>query len=139
MATPGSIKLRPNVDVESDIENVIVHYPPLMNDRHHIHYSVQDGVATLSGHVKTPITRQYLLARVAEIPGVTSTSADQLYDDESIRLDVGRFIPPGMVGTVEYGRVILAGDVPSGTNIEDVMAQISQLPGVDKVIKAYKG
>src|SRR5579871_1189944 len=88
---------RPDVDIEEDITNLVAHYPPLQADRHHFRYDVSDGVVTLSGHVKSVISRRYLVDRVTQSRGVRSVDSKGLYTEEGIRLEAGRRIPAGVL------------------------------------------
>jgi osmotically-inducible protein OsmY len=126
--------MRPDVDIENEIEDIIVHYPPLNADRHHIHLDVRNGVVSITGHTRTPINRRYLLDAIAPVEGIKSTRADRFYDEETIRLEAGRMLPPGLIVNTRYGTLILSGKVPAGTMVEDVVARASRIPGVERVI-----
>jgi|FLYN01.1.fsa_nt_gi osmotically-inducible protein OsmY len=131
--------LRPDIDIIEDIEDLIAHYPPTMRDRHHIHIGAQAGAVTVSGYVKSPNTRSFLLENIPLVIGVRSVHADELYDDESIRLDVGKLIEPGvMFANVEYGTVVLSGRLPPGKTAEEYVRQVAQVPGVRRVVTAFK-
>ncbi len=138
-ATMVQAAVRPDVDIIEDIEDRIAHYPPTMRDRRHIQVSSQGGLVTLKGNVKTPNTRSVLLETLPQVEGVKEVSADELYDDESIRLDVGRMIEPGvMFANIEYGVVVLSGRLPSGKSAEEIVRQVAQVPGVRRVVTAFK-
>jgi osmotically-inducible protein OsmY len=137
MAHISTHPVRPNEDIEADIENIIVHYPPLMNDRRYIQVKAEDGIVSLSGHVKTPMNRDYLISHVSQVEGVKSVNADGLFDDETLRLEVGKFIPFGVFARVEYGRVVLSGTLPKDTTAETIVQNILlKIPGVQKVVTA---
>lgn len=130
---------RPDIDIIEEIEDLMAHYPPTMRDRHHIQVSAQDGMVTLKGYVMSPNTRAFLLENVPQVEGVRSVNADELYDDESIRLDVGRLIEPGiMFARIEYGTVVLSGRVPAGKTAEEFVRQVAQVTGVRRVVTAFK-
>jgi osmotically-inducible protein OsmY len=131
--------VRPDVDIIEAIEDRIAHYPPATRDRHHIQVSSQGGLVTLKGNVKSPNTRSVLLETLPQVEGVKSVNADELYDDESIRLDVGRLIESGvMFANIEYGVVVLSGRLPSGKSAEEIVRQVAQVPGVRRVVTAFK-
>lgn len=138
MAQSPTLKTRPDEDIEGDIEDIVAHYPPLANDRHYIKFSANKSVVTLSGHVKTSMNRDYLIANVNRVSGVSQVSAEGLYEDESIRLEVGRFIPFGVFARVEYGRVVLSGSVPQGASIDQLVGNILKISGVEKVVTTFK-
>ena len=130
---------RPDVDIIEDIEDLIVHYPPTMRDRHYFHVTSQNGHVTVRGHVKSPITRSILLEILPQVEGVIAVNADELYDDESIRLDVGRLVEPGvMFANVQYGVVVLSGRVPPDMQVDRLKSEVSKTPGVRQVITAFK-
>jgi osmotically-inducible protein OsmY len=128
---------RPDVDVVEDIHNLIVNYPPAAHDRHHVQVSVQAGIVTLSGYVTTPITRSYLLQHIKEVEGVRDIHHENFYDDESIRLSIGRIVPTGVQVVVVYGGVILAGKLPQGVSEGQLETKVSAVPGVHKVVLAF--
>lgn len=128
---------RPDVDIEEDIHNLIAHYPPLQADRHQLHIEAHDGAVTLSGHVRSLINRRYLVDRVREIAGVSTVNADQLYCEETIRIESGRPIPNGVIANAVYGTVILTGTLPQGTSAEDVVKDVALIPGVVRVVTKF--
>lgn len=128
---------RQDMDISEDIQTVIAHYPPLTADRHHVRVHVQSGVVILEGHVKTPITRLYLVERVAMLDGVRGVSADGLYDDETIRLEVGHCLPDGVLANPAYGVLVLNGDLPEGMTEVEVAQLAASVPGVSKVVTHF--
>lgn len=135
MASP--VTTRPDVDIEEDIQRIMRTYPPLSHDSHRIQVQVQDGSVTISGYVKALQTARYLRNRIATTPGVRAVNADALFDDESIRLQVGRVIPVGVYVNPEYGAVILSGKPPSDVSVEDLVKKVALVPGVHRVITSF--
>ena len=99
--------------------------------------TVKNGDVTLSGHVKSPMTRRILVSRFKNVPGVRSVNADELYDDETIRLTAGKMVPPGALVTSDYGMLILAG-TPEKESAEQMIPKLAQIPGVKRVINTIK-
>lgn len=129
---------RPDIDIQADIERNMLNYPPLAKDRHSVRIQVNDGIVKLIGHVQTPNTRQFFLNAVPTVEGVVSVDGSDLFDDESIRLEVGRLLPVGLnVGRSQYGNVVLVGRLPDGANADEVKAKVRQVPGVRQVIAAF--
>lgn len=124
---------RPDVDIEEDIRDLIAHYPPLQADRHHLDIAVHDGTVELFGHVKSLVTRRYLVDRVAQLAGVYTVDSDRLYSEETIRLEAGQRIPNGVIANVVYEVVILTGQPPAGTSVDDIVRELSLIPGVEQV------
>lgn len=134
MADAQASTTRLDMDILADIQLWIYTYPPLSHDRRHIHVSVEDGVAHVSGNIKTPITRDYLHKHIREVPGVRQIEDANLYDDDSIRLGLGNIVPPGALANPEWGMVVLSGKLPSGETLEALVGQIGQIAGVHKVV-----
>jgi osmotically-inducible protein OsmY len=119
-----------------DIRRIIINYPPLANDRHHINYDVKDGVITLSGYVRTQPNVTYLMSQLQQIEGLVGLVTDHLYTDESLRFEIGRVIPFGVQVRVEYGNVILAGRPVDAVDVQAVLQIVSQVAGVRRVVNA---
>ena len=137
MSEAKVIMARPDVDIEEAIDDLIAHYPPLAHDRRRIQCRVKNGVVTLSGHVMARITHRYLEEQLPAIDGVKSVKSDKLYDDETIRLEVGKLIAPGVQVRVEYGAVILAGRLPGDVDAGKLVRQVKKIPGVDQVLTNF--
>src|SRR5687767_15020665 len=111
MSDVQALATRPDVDILSDVQTMIYRYPPLNQDRHHLETAVENGRLILSGYVKTWNTRRYLETAAPELRGVTSVDLSHLFDDDSIRLEIGKVIPVGVIANIEYGTVVLTGRV----------------------------
>jgi osmotically-inducible protein OsmY len=129
---------RPDVDIAEDIRALILSYPPLVNDRRHIAVNVEQGEVSVAGYVKSPMTRRYLMDIIPTVDGVRAVDSDGLYDDEMVRLEVARIIPSGVQVVVEYGAVVLAGQLPEGTSEEALAQQAANVQGVRKVVTSFK-
>ncbi len=128
---------RPDLDIQEDIHRLMTDYPPLSHDKHRVHITVDNGLVTISGYTKAPPTRNYLVRSVSQVEGVKSVDSADLYDDETIRLDVARVAPMGVFVNVEYGALILAGGVPEGTTVEELVRQVGRVPGVHRVVTTF--
>ena len=127
--------IRPDIDIEADVEDIIARYPPLTSDRHHIHVKADSGVVFISGNTTTPINRRYLVDRVLLIAGVREVNAEKLFDDASISLEAGQVIPQGVIANSYYGAVVLSGKAPADP---DAVAQrLVQIPGVVRVVTMF--
>lgn len=134
-----NIKQRPDTAIVEDIRRIIQNYPPAVNDRRKIHYTVQGGVVTLSGYVRSYPTYAYICDNIAQMPGVVSLNADKFYNDEGMRWEVGSVVPTGVQVRVEYGVVILTGALPESANVADVVRQVGLVAGVHRVLTAFVG
>jgi hypothetical protein len=132
-----AVATRPDVDIDFDLQQIIKNYPPLNNDRHHLELVVSNGDVIVRGHIKTPMTRRVLASRFRNVSGVRSVNCDLLYDDETIRQTAGKIIPPGALMTSDYGILVLAGTLDEELGAK-VVPQLEKIPGVKKVITAYK-
>ena len=137
MAT-DTTRTRQDMDILDAVHTLITKYPPLTADRHRLHVGVDAGVVHIEGHVKTPITRQYLVERVAGLPGVRGVSIEGLYDDETIRLELGARLPDGVLVNPSYGVVVLSGVLPDGWNEMDAARHAATVPGVVKVVTLFQ-
>ncbi|MBL8131286.1 MAG: BON domain-containing protein [Anaerolineae bacterium] len=134
MTEPAVVVQRPDIDIHNEIVSIITQYPPTAADRFHIHVSVQEGVVVLSGHVLTPINRRYLINQIPKVVGVQSVDGTQLFDDETIRLEVGRRLPKGLVANVRRGTVTLSGALPGEEPMQGIAALVASVPGVVRIV-----
>jgi len=126
-----------DVDIQAAIQHEMRAYAPLMHDRHRVHITVEDGVIHLSGYVKSAPTYRYLLSHINTFKGVQGVVVEEFYNDEAIRLDVGQAVPTGIFVNVEYGAVILSGDLPEGEDVEQLVRKVGLVPGVHRVLTAF--
>lgn len=129
--------IRPDIDIEEEIHDLMMTYPPLAHDRHRLHIDVQNGGVIVKGYLKALPTLEYLLNRIEQVEGVKSIESSQLYNDETIRLQVGRVIPPGVFANLEYGAVILSGKLPEGITTEALVRNVGHVAGVHRVITSF--
>ncbi len=129
---------RPDVDIEADIQDVIAHYPPLQSDWHQLHINVTGGVVALSGHTRSKVSRTYLIERVQALRGVTAVTREELYDEDTIRREVGQRTPTGVFANARYGTVILTGSLPEGVDATQVVNDVAQVAGVQQVVTKFE-
>ena len=125
--------VRSDADIEEEIDRIITRYPPLVHDRHFIDISVQQGVVTISGYVRTGITGAHLVNAIQAMPDVRSVKTSQFYSDDKIRLDVGQRIPAGIFSNVDRGVVILTGHLPEGSTEKKLVTAVGEIAGVRAV------
>ncbi len=136
--TQNSYDARPDMDIEEEIHGIIAHYPPLQQDRHYFDIDVEDGIVIPHGHVKSLISRRYLLNRALTVRGVRSLNDERLYTEETIRLEAGQRIPAGVIANVSYGTVILTGTLPESASEEELARQLAAVPGVERVVTKFE-
>jgi len=133
----NTIITRPDEDILDDIHSLFTTYPPLQHDRHAVSIRVERGVVTLEGHIKAMPTYRYLQANLPKVKGIRHINADRLYEDETIRREVGKVIPVGMQVRVEYGVVILTGKLPEDMTVEDVVKHVALVNGVQRILTTF--
>lgn len=126
---------RPDIDIEGDVIEVIVRYPPLAADRHYIRTRVENGVVYLSGNTTTSINQRYLTDRARAIPGVVDVDDSALFDDPRLVLEIGSLIPEGVIANAYYGSIVLSGREPE--DVDAVALSIAQVPGVVRVVTMF--
>jgi osmotically-inducible protein OsmY len=129
---------RPDVDIEQDVNRVFNKYPPLAHDRSRMTVTIEDGVVTASGHVKTAQARDVFVREVKKIEGVKAVHTDKLYNDDSLRIETGQVTPFGVYTSVSYGAVVLTGTVPEGKTADEIVAAVKKIDGVRKVITNFR-
>ncbi|MFW5692049.1 MAG: BON domain-containing protein [Chloroflexota bacterium] len=128
---------RSDAQIEAEVQRVLHSYPPLVHDRHRLTITVNDGMLKVSGYVKSVPTYHYLRENLTRIEGVREVDANELYDDENIRRDVGQVVPYGVQVIVEYGAVILAGQLNEDAAVEDLVRKVALVPGVHRVLTTF--
>lgn len=138
MAEPKTApSTRPELDILSDAKNLIASYPPTMHDRHYIDVKLNDGVLIVSGHVMSGVTRQELIKRLQTVRGIEKLDVRHLYDDGTVRINVSKLLPAGVSMTVRYGAVTMLGTLPETTSEEELVKQISAVPGVTRIVTQF--
>lgn len=120
------------------VDNIILRYPPLTHDRNHLRIDVHDGVATIGGHVRSVNTYDYFLQALKSVGGLKDVNTTYLHVDEAIRLGLGRVMPVGVIANVEYGTVVLSGEPPAGSTVDEIVAKAGSVPGVRRVVIAFR-
>lgn len=124
---------RPAEDIAADIASLVRAFPPLVQSRHWFAYTVAAGVVTITGHIKSPVAERVLLDNVPDIPGVLEVDTTALYNDDDLRRDVGKVLPPGVWSAVNFGAVALTGSLPAGVDADTVVKTVLAVPGVRTV------
>jgi hypothetical protein len=130
--------VRPDVDIYAEIQDVIVHYPPLAHDRAHIQIEVKGGHVVVSGNMKSQPAYEYFLNRLPTISGVQSVDSTRLYHDDEIKRSVARLTPPGVFVNIEYGLLKLTGTLPEDISAEEVVKRVSTVPGIHRIVTVFK-
>ncbi len=130
--------VRPALDIEVDLQDLVAHYPPAAHDQHHFEFTIHEGVVTLTGNVKSRVTQQFLLDKVPEIAGVKEVQAEALANDDDLRLQISQLTPIGIFVNVEYGIVKLTGRLEADTDVNALMNRIiSSVTGIKRIYTAF--
>jgi hypothetical protein len=122
----------PAEDIAEAIRKFIRTYDPLKQARDYIHFQVSpDGKVTLQGHVRSIQAKRVLEDNIPDIEGVTGLDSAQFYDDETLRLSVGKHIPNGVIARANLGILVLA--VPEGIDGAALADSLAKLPGIRQV------
>ena len=109
------------------------------DDRRALKVEVVDGVAHLSGNVRTPRTAILVRETAASVPGIDSVR-DAVADDLQLETEIGRALDAA--GLFRHGRiyaraalgvVTLDGFVSAEAVISDILKVVSSVPGVRSI------
>lgn len=131
MTTPTQTETRPDIDIAEDIRSFLRDFDPVKQSRQFFAADVSNGVVTLVGNVRARVARRVLVDYIAEeIDGVQKVIADELYDDEHLRLTLGHVLPRGVQVHVNYGSVVVSGTLPAGIEPDDIVEKVKSVSGV---------
>jgi hypothetical protein len=123
-------------DVFSD-EGIIEDIHHLIRDtygarmsREHFHVRVQDGVVIVSGHLASTVGHEMLIENLAAIDGVIAVDDEKLYNDPDLRLEISQLLPRGLRVLVNHGAVALSGRPSPDADLQALIGQIGEIPGV---------
>jgi osmotically-inducible protein OsmY len=115
------------------IHDFVRSYDPLTAAREHLDFQVQNGVVRVTGHVQGARQKRVLLDNLPDLHGVVAVDDSGLYDDDSILSTVGVLLPRGVRARVSYGDVTLIGTAPADAKINELVIDVSEVPGVLEV------
>jgi hypothetical protein len=117
-------------DILEDIHNLVRSYKPLITSRGHFYYRVQTGVVTVWGNIKSRSAHQLFAKNLPDVDGVIAVDDSKLYNDETLRLEIGKLLPMGIRTRIHNGLVTLTGQLPADTNADDIKGELVTVPGV---------
>jgi hypothetical protein len=117
-------------DILEDIHNLVRSYKPLITSRGYFHYRVQTGVVTVWGNIKSRSAHQLFTKNLPDVDGVIAVDDSKLYDDETLRLQIGNLLPMGIRVRIHNGLVTLTGRLPDGMSTDDLKGKLVTVPGV---------
>lgn len=110
------------------------------DDKRFIHADIVEGVLTLSGNVRVPHTRDYVIALAKRAHGIVDIR-NEIHDDFAIEAELGLAI--SQAGLANMGKVYMRsslgevgvdGSVTSQRAAEDVVRAIARVSGVRNVV-----
>lgn len=130
--------LRSDMDILEDLHNLIYTYPPASHDREYFHVTVQDGVAKVSGHLRSIVVNHWMRGTLPQVEGLRALDLDALYNDDDLRLQVGQLVPPGVFVNVNHGAVTLTGRLPREVTDVEVVQRVATVKGVTRIGTLFK-
>jgi osmotically-inducible protein OsmY len=132
---------RPDSELAAAVRDALAAHRYLTSDdRRALNVAVVDGVAHLSGNVRTPQAKAYVHDAGASVRGVGAL-VDTVVDDGRLEIDVGRALDAA--GLFRHGRIYvrsalgdltLGGSVRAEAAIADIVKAASAVPGVRSVV-----
>lgn len=129
-ATQTTVIPHTDEDIHEAIHDFVRSYKPLITSRNHFHYRVHSGVVTVWGNIKSRSAYQLFIKNLPDVDGVIAVETSKLYDDETLRLQIGKLLPMGVRVRVTHGLVTLTGQLPEGTSADDIKGELVTMPGV---------
>lgn len=119
--------------IAGNIRTLLRSYDPLKASRDTLDFAVMNGVVRFSGYVNNKRSYRVLMDNVPDIPGVVAVDDTHLYDDETLTYEIGEVLPLGLRVRAEGGEVFLMGRVPSDVDVQELILDIAEVPGVARV------
>jgi osmotically-inducible protein OsmY len=136
MAETTSIE-RTDEDILQDLHQMIRSYKPLIASRPYFRYSVHNNVVKVEGNIKSGFARQIFSESIPDLPGVMAVDDSELYDDEALRLALGKLLPVGVRVRIDHGHVILTGRLAPDIDADALKAMVGEVPGVREVLTDF--
>lgn len=102
--------------------------------------AMPDGKVEISGHVRSGLIKDGVLATLRRVPGV-SEIVDRLYSDQELEVAVAwalaevKKLPPGAVSIHGHlGQITLLGRLPDESLRSPVVEAAGSVPGVDRIV-----
>ncbi len=120
-------------DILHDLNRLVRSYKPIIMSRGRFQYSVRNGVVTLTGNINTKLNRVLFLDELAQLDGVVALNDTHLYDDDTLRITIGKLLPEGVRVRCDHGAVKLIGRLPQDVSAEELQGRVAEVPGVRAV------
>lgn len=126
-------------EILETVRDLVRSYDPLKASRNDFEIFVMNGVVRLEGVVNNKRSHRVLLDGIPQIPGVMGVNDKHLFDDETLTMQVAELLPLGVRVRLEAGDVILVGTAPSDFSMDELVLDISEIPGVQDISNRVKG
>ena len=131
---------RPDPELVRSVRDALAAHPHLTaDDRRALDVEVADGVASVSGNVRTPRAAASAYEAAASVPGVVEVRS-AVVDDRSLETAVGRALDAAglyrqgrLYVRAALGEVTVGGYISSGGYARDVVKAAASVPGVRSV------
>ncbi len=124
-------------DILESLHQLVRSHKPLITSRNHFRFNVQSGVVTIVGNIASHSARRILTDNIPDLPGVVAVDDSALYDDETMRFDLGKLLPSGVRVRINHGQVILSGRLPEDISAEDAKGRVAEVAGVRDVMTTW--
>ena len=131
------VPMRSDIDIEDDINASLRDFSPLKAARFFFQIRSTNGSIRVRGNSGSPQAKRVLLEYIRKTRGVSEIDMSDLHDDESLRLNIGSFLPEDILVTVQYGSVVLISKLPDGNR--EILKRVRSLAGIRRVVMSYDG
>lgn len=126
-----TIVARNDADIFDDVQRLARTAFSTRLSRGNFQYAVRNGVVTVKGHLSSRIGYDLFIDNLMTIDGVVAVDDRELFDDETLRLQIGEILPRGMRMRIQHGVVALLGRLdPNSEEVLEALAAIGEMPGI---------
>lgn len=130
-------EVRTDQDILEDLHTLVRTYDPLKISRPFLRFEVHNGYVKVIGHVSSARTEHLFSQEILKVEGVAAVNIDDLFDDETLRFEIGKLLPTGTRIRINHGHVVLTGFKPTDKTVEELMNDVGEMPGVQSVITQF--
>ncbi len=131
------VQTRPDMDIEDDINASLRRFAPLMAARRFFKIQCIGGHVKVRGNSGSPQSKRVLLDHIQKTRGVINVDLSDLYDDETIRLNIGAILSEGIQVNVQFGAVVLISKWLDSN--PDILHKVSSVAGIRRIVVRSDG
>lgn len=136
MTEPHTLE-RSDEDILGTIHELVRSYQPFYASHRYFHVAIKDGVVILEGHLRSMRARRLLVHQVGQVEDVVAVDDSRLYDDETLRFEIGKLLPEGTRVRISHGAVVLTGSLPQEVALDKLKGRIAEHPGVRDILTDF--